>query len=273
MPNCSNMQDARTCMGWTYFPWPLPSSSSSSSSSSFSLELYRFHRHTFAFYFLYIQTHLSLFYCPTHLPRLTPSPLTAASSVCGPGADRYRICQCCTPVYTFFLAAIVASLQPPMGDELTRTFGSHNKRAQKWHCLDIPFHLYTDSRDFSTIQFFVFFFPFTSMCTLHVWMPAVHGHMCAFAVCRRDHVQRVCVAVYTVRECGCVCDLHSRLSQPFCRKKKQKKKHIRPLSKSNWAASVLLSPGCKYLARSINTAAFLGMLCSEATGTLSSLYW
>ena len=161
-------------------------------------------------------------YCPTHLPRLTPSPLTAASSVCGPGADRYRICQCCTPVYTFFLAAIVASLQPPMGDELTRTFGSHNKRAQKWHCLDIPFHLYTDSRDFSTIQFFVFFFPFTSMCTLHVWMPAVHGHMCAFAVCRRDPVRRVCVAVYTVRECGCVCNLHSRLSQPFCRKKKKK---------------------------------------------------
>ena len=73
MPNCSNVQDARTCMGWTYFPWPLPSSSSSSSSSSFSLELYRFHRHTFAFYFLYIQTHLSLFLLlPSTAPPIYP---------------------------------------------------------------------------------------------------------------------------------------------------------------------------------------------------------
>ena len=71
MPNCSNVQDARTCMGWTYFPWPLPSSSSSS--SSFSLELYRFHRHTFAFYFLYIQTHLSLFLLlPSTAPPIYP---------------------------------------------------------------------------------------------------------------------------------------------------------------------------------------------------------
>lgn len=185
-PDCSNVQDARTCMGWTYFPRPLPSSSS----SSFSLELYRFHRHTFSFYFLYIQTHLSFFAClsvpsgrafgtarPTRLPRLTPSPLTTASSVCRMGADRYRICQCYTTVYTFFLAAIVASLQPPMGDELVRTAGAitnERKSDTAWTfpsiCIRIP-------------EIFPLFSFFTSIRVLYVWMPAVHGHMCAFTVC------------------------------------------------------------------------------------------
>lgn len=54
-----------------------------------------------------------------------------------------------------FLSCCHCCLAPaPYGRWTRSNRRSHNKRAQKWHCLDIPFHLYTDSRDFSTIQFF-----------------------------------------------------------------------------------------------------------------------
>lgn len=71
----------------------------------------------------------------------------------------------------------------------------------------------------------------------HSSQVCMHTSSACFFLCI---IRRVCIAIYTCGECGCVRSLR-RVNPPA--------QSVSPLyQESNWAALVLLSSGCKYLA-------------------------
>ncbi len=124
---------------------------------------------------------------------------------------------------------------------------------QKWHCLDIPFIcvnqsvcvcVYLDSQDSSNIYIF-----FPLHACMYICIHSVHAFMC---LC----IRRTAGAPCTICLHSCIHTQWMWLYVISAECKSPGLKHIKPLSKSNWTASVLLSSGYKYLVCSINTAAF-----------------
>jgi len=145
-----------------------------------------------------------------------------------------------------YLSVIVTWVGPPpplrMYYELSWTLTDILNK-HKWQCLDILFIcVYQCACVFGFPRFFQYSFcPSVHVCAHRLsYMPAYASAGTLCAVCLNSCIHSLWMWW---------CAISTACKSPG-------REHIKPLSKSSWAASILLSSWYKYLVRSINTPAF-----------------